>query len=157
MGSEDFRPAPGSVDLVFTSPPYWRNSGIIENYADEATQSHKRFADYESWLEGFLGQTIRNCYVALKPGGILALNVSDELAEAVTDQAVKNGFVHVETLQLRLSGMIGSTKYKNCRECQRLTGEANGTDPVVPTLGGKWKKCPEHKYKREPIFVFRRR
>lgn len=155
-GSEGFRPAPGSVDLVFTSPPYWGNNGIIENYADEPTQSHNCFTDYESWLDGFLGQTIRNSYVALKQGGFLALNVSDELAEAVTDQAVRHGFVQVERLKLRLSAIIGGTKYKNCRECQRLTGKANGTDSVVPTFDGEWKKCDKHKYKTEPICVFRK-
>ena len=123
-GSETFRPTPSSVDLVFTSPPYWRNSGIIENYADEATQSHIRFADYESWLEGFLGQTIRNSYVALKQGGILALNVSDELAEAVTKQAVKNGFAYLqrESLRLRLSKIIGR---------KRQPGGSWKTEPVL--------------------------
>jgi len=128
-GSETFRPAPGSVDLVFTSPPYWRDSGSIENYADEATQSHIRFADYESWLEGFLGQTIRNSYVALKQGGILALNVSDELAGTVTEQAVKNGFVYLQTesLRLRLSKIIGRKQQP----------------------GGSWKT--------EPVLVFRRK
>jgi hypothetical protein len=108
LGSEVFRPAPASVDLCFTSPPYFSDDGVIENYADEATQSHIRFPDYESWLRGFMGQTIRNCYAALKPDGILALNVSDDLADAVTNQAVKNGFVHVETLRLRLSKIMGS-------------------------------------------------
>lgn len=127
LGSEDFRPEPGSVDLVFTSPPYWGNSGIIENYAEEATQSHIRFPAREGWLEGFMGQTIRNCHAALKPGGRLILNVSDDLAEDVTHQAVKNGFVYVETLRLRLSKIPGS-KHKP---------------------GGSWKT--------EPVLVFRRR
>jgi hypothetical protein len=127
-GSETFHPAPGSIDLVFTSPPYWRNSGIIENYADEDTQSHIRFADYGSWLKGFLGQTIRNSYLALKVGGILALNVSDELAGAVTEQAAKNGFVHLqaESLRLRLSKIIGRKRQP----------------------GGTWKT--------EPVLVFKR-
>src|SRR5262249_14340658 len=145
-----------SVDLAFTSPPYFEGNGIVENYSDEPTQSHIKFPDLEGWLEAFIGQTIRNSYVALKPGGILALNVSDELAEPVTDQAVKNGFVPFETLRLRLSPMIGGTKFKNCRECQRVTGEANGT-LVVPTFGGNWKKCDKHKYKTEPICVFRKK
>jgi len=126
-GSEDFHLlASGSVDLCFTSPPYFSDNGIIENYADEATQSHIRFPDYESWLEGFVGQTIRNCYAVLKPGGILALNVSDDLAEDVTDQAVKNGFVYFETLRLRLSKILGS-KHRP---------------------GGPWKT--------EPVLVFRK-
>ena len=126
LGSEDFRPAPGSVDLVLTSPPYFEGNGIVENYSDEPTQSHVRFPDKESWLEGFLGQTIRNCYLALKPGGVLALNVSDALAKAVTDQAFKVGFGHVETLRLRLSKIMGS-KHKP---------------------GGSWKP--------EPVLVFRK-
>jgi DNA modification methylase len=126
VGSEDFRPAPGSVDLVLTSPPYFEGHGIVENYSDEPTQSHVRFRDRESWLEGFIGQTIRNCYVALKPGGVLALNVSDALAEAVSDQAFKNGFVYVETLRLRLSKIMGSKH--------------------LP--GGSWKS--------EPVLIFRK-
>ena len=127
-GSEDFRLlSAGSVDLCFTSPPYFSDDGIIENYADEATQSHIRFPNYESWLEGFLGQTIRNCYALLKSGGILALNVSDDLAEDVTAQAVKNGFVYVETLRLRLSKIPGS-KHKP---------------------GGPWKS--------EPVLIFKRK
>jgi hypothetical protein len=67
--------------------------------------------------------------VALKPGGILALNVSDELAGAVTDQAVKNGFVYLQgqSLRLRLSKNMGS-KHKP---------------------GGSWKT--------EPVLVFRRK
>ena len=157
LGSEDFRPEQGSVDLAFTSPPYFEGNGIVESYSDEPTQSHIKFPQLDQWLEAFIGQTIRNCYLAFKPGGILALNVSDELAEAVTDQAVKNGFVYVETLRLRLSPMIGGTEYNHCRECQRVTGEANGTDPVVPAFGGKWKKCDKHKYKTEPIFVFKKK
>jgi hypothetical protein len=126
-GSEGFRPGPGSVDLAFTSPPYFEGEGIVENYSDEPTQSHIRFPTREAWLDGFMGQTIRNCDVALKPGGILALNVSDELAEAVTDQAVKNGFVRAETLRLRLSKNMGSKQKP----------------------GGPWKT--------EPVLVFKRK
>jgi len=69
---------------VLWSPPYFEGNGIVENYSEEPTQSHIRFAQLDQWLEGFIGQTVRNCYVALKPGGILALNASDKLAEAVT-------------------------------------------------------------------------
>src|ERR1700722_3487705 len=128
-GSENFHPDPGSVDVAFTSPPYFEGNGIVEKYSDEPTQSHIRFPTREEWLEGFIGQTIRNCHVALKPGGILALNVSDELAGAVTDQAVKNGFVYLQgqSLRLRLSKNMGS-KHKP---------------------GGSWKT--------EPVLVFRRK
>jgi len=56
----------------------------------------------------------------------VALNVSDDLAEAMTDQAVKNGFKYAETLRLRVSKNMVS-KHKP---------------------GGPWKT--------EPVLVFRK-
>jgi DNA methylase len=127
LGSEDFRPEPGSVDVAFTSPPYFEGGDVVERYNDESTQSHIRFPQLGQWLEGFMGQTIRNCREALKPGGTLVLNVSDDLAEAITEVATKNGFAHAETLRLRLSKIMGS-KHKR---------------------GGSWKT--------EPVLVFKRK
>ena len=38
------------------------------------------------------------------------MNVTEKLAEPVTDQAVKNGFAHVERLRLRQSRIWGTRK-----------------------------------------------
>lgn len=71
--SEDFQPTPCSLDLCFTSPPYYDT----EHYSNESTQSYLKYPTYQLWAEKFLGQTIKNCYVGLKPGGILALNIAN--------------------------------------------------------------------------------
>ncbi|MGA8557364.1 MAG: DNA methyltransferase, partial [Candidatus Acidiferrales bacterium] len=159
LGSEMMRSKlkPNSVDLCFTSPPYFAQ----EEYSQEETQSYKKFPTKEAWLTGFMGTTLDNCKYCLKPEGLLAVNIADvsshpTLAQEFVGYAQGHGWRLVKTMKLNLSSMVGGTKYKKCRKCQRLTGEANHTEPVLPTFSGKWRKCPEHKFKREPIFVFRK-
>lgn len=60
LGSEDFQPAPGSVDCIVTSPPYRG----LERYSDEETQSWKKFPTRDAWMEGFMKPTLMNCRVA---------------------------------------------------------------------------------------------
>jgi len=73
IGSEDFIPEPESLDLCFTSPPYYNT----EKYDDSITQSYIKFPDKESWLNGFLTKTISNCVYGLKDGGYLLINISN--------------------------------------------------------------------------------
>ena len=56
-GSEDFLPDKESLDLCFTSPPYFNT----EKYSDEETQSYIKFPTQDEWVEGFLRKTIQNC------------------------------------------------------------------------------------------------
>lgn len=126
IGSEDFVPEPGSLDLCLTSPPYWD----CEKYSDEPTQSYMRFKTREEWLTGFLGQTLENCRVGLKPDGYLVINIANvetypKLEEDFLGLATANGWRLVETLQMRLS-------------------KAPGTGKQLVA------------FKTEPIFVFRR-
>lgn len=107
IGSEDLILPANSVDVAFTSPPYMED-GIVEAYADEPTQSHVKFPTPEAWFDGFLGQTMRNVHQALKPEGIMALNISARMEATVEQQALKNGFVLVERLRLRLSQIMGA-------------------------------------------------
>jgi hypothetical protein len=119
---------PNSVDLVFSSPPYFAQ----ELYADDPTQSWKSYLDQESWLHGFMGATLANCAYCLKPGGILAINIANvssyrgSLQDDFLALATRKGFMHVETLELQLSAMPGA-------------------------------KHKYGKHKPEPIFVFRKR
>ena len=64
---------PGGVDLVMTSPPYWKK----EEYGPEPELAGNRFQTYESWVEGFYRVLFRKAAKALKPGGWLVLNVDD--------------------------------------------------------------------------------
>ena len=61
------------VDLVFTSPPYFKT----EKYSEDDTQSFKRYDEVDGWLTGFMYKTIDNVWKALKPGGHLVINISD--------------------------------------------------------------------------------
>jgi len=132
LGSEtqDMRHAlkPDSVDVVFSSPPYF----VQERYSDDAAQSWKRYPDEESWLNGFMGATLDNCAYCLKPGGVLAINIANvssykgSLEDDFLVLANRKGFAYVEALQLELSAMPGA-------------------------------KQKHGKHKLEPIFVFKKK
>lgn len=72
-GSEDFVGvvAAESVDLCFTSPPYFSQ----EKYSMEATQSAVKFPFPTAWINGFMRQTLQNCFDVLKPNGFCILNI----------------------------------------------------------------------------------
>ena len=70
--AEDFI-LPGEVDLVLTSPPYWKR----EVYGTEPTQSSVRYPTYEGWLDGFWRVVLRKSVGALRNGGWVVLNVDD--------------------------------------------------------------------------------
>jgi len=108
-GSECFTPVPESLDLCFTSPPYFRT----EKYSAEPTQSAIKFPEKESWLQGFLAQTIRNCFIGLKANKFLAINIANvkaypELESDCIRVAQENGFVFVDTFFYALSKIMGS-------------------------------------------------
>lgn len=114
MGSEFFIPEPESLDLCFTSPPYFDT----EKYSDEPSQSYKRFSTAEAWNEGFLRKTIQNCRTGLKDGGHLVLNVANVkshpfLEEDTVKICLEEGFTYTDTLFLTLSSIAkGGYKYE---------------------------------------------
>jgi len=69
--AEEFDPP--DVDMVLTSPPYWKK----ERYGEAGTQSGVRYSTYPAWLAGFWKLVIEKAVQALRPGGWLALNVDD--------------------------------------------------------------------------------
>lgn len=73
LGSEDFKPDKKSLDLCFTSPPYFD----LEKYSDEDTQSYMMFNTKEAWIEGFLRKTFENCHYGLKDDGVMLINIAD--------------------------------------------------------------------------------
>ena len=119
---------PDSVDVVFSSPPYF----LQERYSDDPTQSWKKYSDQESWLNDFMGATLDNCAYCLKVGGILAVNIANvssyngSLEDDFVALAKSKGFKYTEKLALLLSAMPGA-KHKH------------------------------GKHKTEPIFVFKKK
>lgn len=101
----------GQVDLVFTSPPYFNK----ERYADEETQSFKRYLTFDGWREGFLTALLSGAFAALKPGKYCGINIADikvrnrvfPLEEATREVAAKVGFDLIETIELVFSHHFG--------------------------------------------------
>jgi len=109
MGSEDYLPEKETLDLCFTSPPYFDT----EKYADEPTQSYNKFTTKEDWGSGFLQGTFSNCYHGLKQNGYMLINIANtpkykNLEEMTIRYAELVGFKHIDTLQLILSAVMGA-------------------------------------------------
>lgn len=71
--SEDFILPANTVDLAFSSPPYFD----IERYTDEPTQCYNRFPQYDSWINGYVYPTMENIKNCLKVGGKVLINIAD--------------------------------------------------------------------------------
>jgi hypothetical protein len=109
IGSEDFRPTGNSLDLCFTSPPYFDT----ERYSDETTQSYRKYPGRQEWLHGFLGTTLDNCHYGLKRSGRLVINIANvrsypALTADFLQMASSRGWKRVDTLQYSLSRMMGT-------------------------------------------------
>lgn len=111
MGSENFVPDRGSIQLAFTSPPYYD----AEHYSQEPTQSFIKFPTREAWLDRFLGATLSNANLGLAASGRLVVNIANvasypNLAGDFLSLARRCGFRHIETLRLALAAMPGTRK-----------------------------------------------
>ena len=100
-------------DFAFTSPPYFSK----EHYNNGSTQSWVRYPTIEQWVEGFLQKLLDGCYIALKPGKVCAINISDvtiptggqtyELQRYTVECAARAGFVHRETMRFDFGRRLG--------------------------------------------------
>ena len=109
LGSEVYVPEKESLDLCFTSPPYFDT----EKYSNENTQSYKKFPTKDKWVDGFLRKTIDNCYYGLKKNGYMLMNIANtpryKFIEEETQKVSKEfGFEQNDTLQLTLSSVMGA-------------------------------------------------
>ena len=108
-GSEDFLPDKESLDLCFTSPPYFDT----EKYSNEDTQSYIKFPTSRDWINGFLRKTIQNCQYGLKQNRYMLINIANvssfkNLEDAAVKTAEQEGFVHEDTYRLTLSKIRGN-------------------------------------------------
>ena len=107
-GSEDFLPDKESLDLCFTSPPYFNT----EKYSDEETQSYIKFPTQDEWTDGFLRKTIQNCHYGLKSNRYMLINIANvksfkHLEDTTIWIAEQEGFVLEEAYRLALSKING--------------------------------------------------
>jgi hypothetical protein len=126
----------GCVDLVFTSPPYFR----AENYdPTNKKQSANRYTDYARWREHFYKPLFKGAFDLLKPGGHFVLNVANvseapKLEGDARKLATEMGFQFVGFYKLAMS--LNATARK-------------GKQKRAVTVGGKTNKY-------EAVFVFSR-
>ena len=109
LGSEVFKPKKNSLDLCFTSPPYFDT----EKYSDEDTQSYIKYPNEDDWLNGFMYNTLLNCKYGLKNDGYLVLNIANtksaqNIEKGLLGLAKKIGFKYIKTIQLTLSAINGA-------------------------------------------------
>lgn len=90
-----------SFDFALTSPPYFAK----EHYADESSQSFKRYKTGNAWRVGFLAPMLTLQFAALKPGAVSVVNIADvsiggkdyPLVRWAIESATSVGFDHVDT------------------------------------------------------------
>lgn len=158
--SEDAFYPSEAFDFAFTSPPYFET----ERYgrAGDKEQSWVRYKEVESWLENYLFATISNIWKALKPNGVLALNIADlGVSYESTDIcdpmnrfiSELDGAEYVGCLGLRLSSRPHTSLVKRTKAGEKAVfvepiwvwskGEAITLDEVVEKLysrgGIEWK------------------
>lgn len=100
VGSEKWVPTEESLDLVFTSPPYFD----AEKYYDEPGQCWRDYPGLEDWKAGYYVPTLRNAYIGLKSHRYLVLNVSSKLYDVTLECALDVGFLFVEEIDVKLNG-----------------------------------------------------
>jgi hypothetical protein len=139
-----FKKYRGTLDLVFTSPPYFR----AESYSDDENQSDKKFPVYDEWRDGFLRPTLETAVEWLKPGRPLIWNIADT--------KISGTYVPLEydskTILADL-GMRYETKLKyvlsHSPGANRVDREGIPETKNFCMIGGRYRKY-------EPIFVFRK-
>lgn len=115
-----------SVDLCFTSPPYFDT----EKYSREESQSFLRYPYRTQWIHQFIGGTLENCSKILKPDGLVAINIANvnsfqNLEQSVLTEAIVRGFELVETRRIEFAVMPGQGKRNRSEE-----NKGNRTEPL---------------------------
>jgi len=141
--SERFQKYKGQIDLIFTSPPYFAK----EAYSECETQAHKKFPEYNAWVEGFLKPTLTTCYEWLRPNRYLLWNIA-----AVT---FDGKYLPLEEDTVRILNELGM-EYKGkikTAMTQKPTGSGVDKETGLPTYKNHCKLDGKF-YKYEPVFVF---
>lgn len=142
---KNFRKFRGSVDIVFTSPPYFAK----EAYSEDPEQSYKKFPTFDGWKDGFLRKTLETAVEWLRPGGYLLWNIADAKfgkdmlpLEASSNDILKElGMQYVETMKMALAQMPGGNRI------DEKTGQPKAKN--FCKVNGLWLKY-------EPVYVWQK-
>tara|TARA_Y100001933_G_scaffold265163_1_gene336219 strand:- start:2450 stop:3808 length:1359 start_codon:yes stop_codon:yes gene_type:complete len=98
-----------SVDLIFTSPPYFS----VERYSYDDTQSWVRHKNIDRWNKEFLHKALNNVLTTLKSGGLLMVNISDVNASSQGTKGGKQWLKICDPMNEYLQSR-GDMKYVEC-------------------------------------------
>lgn len=129
LGSEDYCPQElyGSIDLAFSSPPYYNK----EVYIEDPSQAYA--SSYDNFINDWWNKVCKNIFNLLKKDGIMILNMFEQfkkfdILQDMTAVLEQNGFAKEDVYYLSLSRSHFTDKSK--------TG---------------------NKYKLEPVTIFRKK
>lgn len=96
----------GNIDFAFSCPPYFN----LEQYCEEETQCYIKYPNIKDWLNGYVKDTIKNIYKALKPNAYYAVNIADfkvgnEQVKFVDEWirlSEENGFKCIKTIPVKM-------------------------------------------------------
>ena len=140
---ENFQKHKGTVDLIFTSPPYFAK----EAYSEDPEQSYKKFGQYDEWREGFLRPTLETAVAWLKNDRYILWNIADAvfggdmlpLEKDSQDILESLGMVYKGKIKMSLAQMPGGNRVDS------ETGLPKAKN--FCKVNGMWLKY-------EPVFVF---
>lgn len=127
--SEDVTLPAGSIDMAFSSPPYFD----LEVYTEEDTQSVNRYPTLDLWMEQYTYITMKNIYNALKRNGIFAFNIAD--------YNYKSRTTYIVDRWIEMAKSIGFTPLEY-------------SDMALQTRRGVGHDNSNKRSKREGIFIF---
>lgn len=95
-GSEQAKFESDSLDLVFTSPPYFDK----ERYYDESGQCWRDYDTLDKWIISYLRPTLMTAYIAIKQSGNVIINIDHKNVDIIVKEAEACGFRLVDTLKI---------------------------------------------------------
>lgn len=109
-GSEDFKGSENSIDLYWSSPPYYNQ----EVYSKDQTQAYNKGEDY--FYNTYWKNTLLNIKYMLKPGKWFGLNVKNypkmlDMAKDVFGEVKEEVFL--KTVRSHLNKTAGTLKYES--------------------------------------------
>ena len=132
--SSEFQTYKGTLDLVFTSPPYFDR----EQYSEDEEQSYKLYPKYDSWRDGFLNPTLVNAYESLRENRYLLWNIADikigknkyhPLEQDSIDIIESLGGEYKGKLKMLMTSMVGVDQ-SNVKNAVKINGTYLKYEPI---------------------------
>ena len=129
----EFQTYKGTLDLVFTSPPYFDR----EQYSEDEEQSYKLYPKYDSWRDGFLKPTLVNAFDSLREDRYLLWNIADikvgkiyhPLEQDSIDILLSLGAEYQGKLKMLMTSMVGVDQ-SNVKNSVKINGTYLKYEPI---------------------------